>query len=63
MQAKFAIIRPFTQPMECAPFLCKIVFIIADKRGGVKNSGISTLGIRVLIVYTQFMNFRAGGVY
>ena len=49
--------------MERAPFLCRIILIISDQPPCVKDKRISTLMVRVLIVYTQFMNFRAGGVY
>lgn len=63
MQAKFAIIRPFTQPMEDAPFLHRITLIVPDQPSGVKDKKISTLTRRVLIVYTQFMIFCWSGVY
>ena len=49
--------------MERAPFLCRIILIISDQPPCVKDKGISTLVVRVLIVYTQFMKSPAGGVY
>lgn len=63
MQPKNSKIMPFVQPMERAPFLCRIVLIVSDQLPGVKDKGISTLMLRVLIVYTQFMKSPAGGVY